>query len=174
MAQVTKIDFDGLIKRLRGKKKELPTILANETINYFKQSFKNQGWENSPWKSRQTPSWGRSRGSRAILVQSGKLRRSFKVMRKNQRFIEIANTKPYASIHNQGGKISITSKQRGYFFFKSNEARKKGRKEEARFWANMAQANQITIPKRQFMGRSRKLNTILKKKIASKLKEAFK
>ena len=70
----------------------------------------------------------------------------------------LQTTVPYASIHNEGGKIVVTPKMKKYFWARYHDAggSQNGKMSaEAAFWRNMAlkrAGSAITIPKRQFMG----------------------
>jgi phage gpG-like protein len=79
----------------------LPQKLGNEAVNHFKDSWRIQGWNDnvtSPWKSRKKTDAGR-----AILVKSGRLRRSFNMSPTLNRIVVINDT-PYSVYHNYGTK----------------------------------------------------------------------
>lgn len=78
----------------------LPKILGNEAVNFFKKSFKNQGWEDKnlvKWKKRKN----NFDAGRAILVKSGDLRRSI-VKNVGIKRVVISTNVPYAKKHNYG------------------------------------------------------------------------
>jgi phage gpG-like protein len=132
----------------------LPTLLGNDAVNFFKNSFRKQGWEDEGmqrWKPRKGEvNAGISRVSkksgsgRAILVKSGDLKKSIIVELANWRKIRITSNLPYAAIHNEGLKGSAWGK------------------------------HPFQMPKRKFMGRSRKLHNNLRAKIETKINSAMK
>lgn len=75
--------------------------IANQAVNHFKDSFREQGFEDShitPWKKRKKADTGR-----AILVRTGRLRRSFSAKYGTNKIV-IINDTPYAVFHNYGTK----------------------------------------------------------------------
>ena len=137
--------------------KELPTILANQSVNFFKGNFDVQGWRGKTfkrWKNTRIKVQKFSKNP-GILIESGHLKKSiravnisaggFKVVAGNQKV-------PYAAIHNEGGKIKVTQKSRKYFWYMY-------RKTKDEFWKNMALTKKtyFTMPKRQFIGYSEML-----------------
>jgi phage gpG-like protein len=141
---------------------------AAATETHYKGSFRKGGFadDSSKWAGRRNPEKGK-----AVLVQSGDLRRSISAKQSGPRSITISSDVPYAEIHNEGGTIiqTPTFKQRMFFSAKSDEARKKGNKAAGNKWAAMSRAKQLTIniPQRQFMpiqGQNQ-IGTALEKKI---------
>lgn len=84
----------------------LPKKLGNEAVNFFKDSWRKQGWDSNgtmPWKPRKRET--KSSIGRAILVGkgSGVLRRSFDYYPTQNRIIVI-NDRHYGVYHNYGTK----------------------------------------------------------------------
>jgi len=83
-------------------------VVANQSENHFKKSFRDGGFTDTtlrPWTPRKRPSRAdkNARGrSRAILVQSGALRRSIVKTRLNGFKYKITSDLPYSAIHNEG------------------------------------------------------------------------
>lgn len=72
--------------------------------NHFTESFRNQGFTDESleaWKPRKRTERSRM-GSRAILVKSGRLRRSLSVRRFGALAVKITTDVPYARVHNDG------------------------------------------------------------------------
>jgi len=106
------------INALNALKDELPAILANDMTNFFKKSFRKQGWDNGgvqSWKPRKKQDSGR-----AILVKTGALVSSIEVESANWKRIRIKSDLPYSAIHNEGkqglafGKHSFKMPQRKF------------------------------------------------------------
>lgn len=73
-------------------------------VNHFTQSFRNQGFTDENlqmWKPRKRTERSRM-GNRAILVKSGRLRRSIRSKRFGLLAVKIYTDVPYASVHNNG------------------------------------------------------------------------
>lgn len=47
---MSKFNFERVKNNIEQMKRELPEILANDALRYFNDSFKKQGWEGQPWK----------------------------------------------------------------------------------------------------------------------------
>lgn len=108
-------NLDEVEKRLHQTKEVLPAEIANVSQSYFESSWRKQGYDGKKWKEvqRRIPGTkaykypktkGLGRKTRAILVRSGRLRRSFHVLSKRWDNITIANSAPYARYNNEGGK----------------------------------------------------------------------
>jgi phage gpG-like protein len=170
--QIGDYNIDKLIAKTEKAKKRLPTLLGNEAKNHFVAGFRIGGKKTdasrSGWKERGF-SFRRNKG-RAVLTQSGDLRRSIQVRRKALNRIIIGTEGiPYAEIHNEGGSITITPAMRRFFYAMMMETGKgaKGKTaridsqiaQEARFWRGMYRhkGSKIKMPKREFIGKSRVL-----------------
>lgn len=73
-------------------------------VNHYTTSFRNQGFTDESlqaWKPRKRTERSRM-GNRAILVKSGRLRRSIRSKRFGVFSIKIYTDIPYASVHNNG------------------------------------------------------------------------
>jgi phage gpG-like protein len=126
------------IAKLNGLKTTMPDILANDSVNFFKKSFRKQGWEDTGvqrWKPRK----GNKDAGRGTLIKTGDLVKSLSVESANWKKIRIVSALPYSAIHNEGLKGKAFGK------------------------------HPFTMPKRKFMGRSRKLHSLLRNRIETKL-----
>lgn len=138
--------------KLQRSLNEFITVMGTDAKNHFVKSFRNQGFEDQTiqkWQPRKRKSYRTRNGrvvddtNRAILVKTGDLRRSIKIVSKNYRSIVLGSDLPYAQIHNDG----LNGKAWGKYPFK--------------------------MPKRQFIGHSRKLIEQLKLKLDKRVKNAF-
>lgn len=80
------------------------TIMGVEAVKHYRKSFRNQGFTDqtlSNWKPRKRTERSRS-GSRAILIKTGDLRRSVRVIRKTLKGVTVGSDLPYAIVHNDG------------------------------------------------------------------------
>ncbi len=108
MATKNKFEFNSKYAKLLQTLKDAMAIIATDSENHFKRSFRNQGFEDEiaeRWKPRKRPSRSDKRNptrSRAILVKSGALRRSILRTKLNSYRYKIESDLPYSSIHNYG------------------------------------------------------------------------
>ena len=144
-----KFEFDKVVARFKFKKRDLPTLIANDSRNFFLQGFKKQGWDDGvvkAWKERKD-----SNSTKPILVKTGKLRRavSNSIRLANWDIVKLAigSEVPYAAVHNEGFKGKIQG---------VNSMRK------------------MNMPQRKFMGKSKTLTDKTKKRISDEMKKIFK
>ncbi len=158
--KVTRFDFPDFSKTrtaISDVFSNLPTWAGNAALNFYKDSWRRQGFIDTSFK--RWPKRKKEGGSkdRAILVKSGQLRRSLR-LRVGTTWFEVYSEVPYAKAHNEGATITqtVTPRQRRYFWAMHYKAKKVGKSDEAGQWRAMALSETITIkiPRRQFMGQS--------------------
>lgn len=144
-----------------------------EGVNFFQNSFYNQGWTDEGFEAWQQRANDVDPG-RKILIKSAFLSNSIQVFNANKERIVFGSDAEYAEIHNNGGVVSIpiTAKSRKYFWFMYMETNNS-------MWKALALTKKesitITIPKRQFIGESatfmRQLDTWLLNTIKTRFKQ---
>ena len=103
-----RINMKAIKRKAKKFKGETPRVIAVTAVNHFKQSFRDGGFTDDrfdPWKPRKrgNAADARTRRRRAILVDSGDLRRSIRARQYNFRSIVVGSYGvPYAKRHNQG------------------------------------------------------------------------
>lgn len=107
MAKQSKFNLGKLQQGGRTAMERSIILIGNEAKNFFVASFRKQGFENRSvehWKPRKKED---NRKGRAILVDSGDLRRSIirEPVNKSQLKVKISTDLPYAKIHNEGGTM---------------------------------------------------------------------
>lgn len=94
-----------ILKQIEAFKPQLNKIVDASgvlAVNHFTKSFANQGFTDesiSRWLPRKRAERGKNR---AILVKSGRLRRSLRSKRFGSLAVKIMTDVPYASVHNNG------------------------------------------------------------------------
>ena len=134
-----------VISRFKVTERQLPKQVANLALNLFKDTFRDQGFYDSYLKPWQPRKFNdKKKSKRGLLIKSGALRRSIIIKQATFKAIRVGSySLPYASIHNQG----LMGTAWGKYPFK--------------------------MPKRQFIGKSKLLNRLIKKKIKQHLKKLF-
>ncbi len=179
---MTKSDLNGLLRNIL---RDIEVELKDE----FDRNFDRQSFFGEAWKRRKSPV---KNGNRAILVDSGTLRRSLRTKR-TAKGVSFDYNKDYASIHNEGGNIRVTKRMKRFFWAKYYEAsgsfgrRKDGslRRDrrtirlvtEAEFWKLMAlkpEGSEIRMPKRQFIGDHPKVDEAVKDIIRENVEQFIK
>lgn len=156
---------------------DLMKIIGNEAQNHFVKSFRNQGFTDDGLQSWKPRKRGKDPG-RAILVKTGRLRRSIRKRTKGKYAVSIVSDVPYAMIHNNGGRIN-KGFNRKILSFKSTGGFAKTRTRQQRKEVSYQQQvtineHQISMPKRQFIGDSEALARKTKAKLQIRIKRIFK
>jgi phage gpG-like protein len=103
-----KFEFDKVLARFKETQSRLPRSIARLAVNYSKEAFRAQGWTDvtfSPWAARKRPSRAdrNTKNKRAILIETGNLRRSIRASEANWSRIRYgAYGIEYATYHNNG------------------------------------------------------------------------
>lgn len=152
--------------------KEAPVILGGEGLNFFLDSFKQQGWMGDhgmeKWPARKKGGkWGKvSRPNRALLIDSGRLRRSVRIIRTGEMEVIYGSDVPYARAHNEGLRLGIIQQVKSF-----NRKTKLGKTSTVK--AHTRRINQ-RIPKRQFMGSSTYLTKRLQRILTAEFNRTLK
>ena len=125
----------------------------------FDRNFERKAFFNTAWK----PAMRNTTDS--LLQRSGTLRKSIIGESANSpsavitgNSIRWSSSVPYADIHNSGGKITVTPKMKGFFWYRFRIATggdNKNLNPEALFWRAMALkpvGTTVVIPERKFIG----------------------
>ncbi len=162
-------------------------MLGNEAVNFFTNSFRQQGWLGNSfqkWPSRKASKWGKvdKRKGRALLVDSGRLRRSIRIVSNSRGIVRIGTDVPYAKAHNEGMRLGLIQTVRGHKrrLTKLGITKKKTLKTRTKiefgrvdngFTVVKMHKRRIDqrIPQRQFMGNSPYLTAKLKRILQAEL-----
>lgn len=155
-----------LFRDLDKFKRDIPRIAGNEAVRFFKESFKKQGWDDGSldkWAKRKTRT-GRPTDNRAVLIKSGALRRSIRIVRFTRNAVIVSTELPYAAIHNEGGQINKTVSVRSHI--------RRMRSGTARVTSHSRKMN-LKIDKRKFMGQSDTLDNIILNDLERRLRQTL-
>ncbi len=161
----------------------LPRQLGAEALRYTEQRFREQGWDGKPWKQRRPGS--KNNTGRAILMKTGRLRRSIRITGATADQVTIGSDVPYARIHNEGfnGQQSVKEHNRNlkytaqYTDLTQTTKRGKFRTRTAKSTYETKVKNftrRMRMPRRQFMGPSTYLRRGMERIIEAKLRAAVK
>lgn len=132
--------------------RDLPAIVGEEIVTFTLENFEMQGWQGDSyqeWPQRKNPTkWGKKDDpGRALLVKTGKLKRSIRILSIQQNKVSVGvggSDVPYAKVHNEGFEGTITQNV-------SEHTRKTKSGENINVSAFTRTINQ-QIPKRKFIG----------------------
>lgn len=173
------------IEKLKPELSKIVDLMGVEAKNHFTNSFREQGFTDetlSLWKPRKRSERGKSR---AILVKSGRLRRSLRSSKRGSFSVVISTDVPYAQLHNDGGIINKRERTANIMYRElytnletgktvKRFAKKKGKNKATHSMSVNIGAHTIKMPKRQFIGYSGKLNRKIISKFDQRIKKWFK
>lgn len=167
-------DFARFEANMKAAMGTLAPVVANEAVNFFRGSFTKQAWigtNTNPWKKRK----GNKDAGRAILVKSGRLRRSIRDMGSAGMKVRVGTDVPYAAAHNEGfsGTVSVREhsrkRTRKAKVSMSNVATRKKSTRTTKITAGnssvKSHSRKMNLPKRQFIGNSPYLNKLIDRTI---------
>lgn len=143
----------------------LPARVATHAVNFSKERFVKQNWHDTtpePWKPRsRARRGGQKRQNGAVLVDSGRLKRSIRVISANASRVVIGTDVPYAEIHNEGldGQVNVRQHNR--------------RSRKGRIYTVRAHKRKVHMPQRRFLGESQELSNQLTELVSSELQKAI-
>jgi phage gpG-like protein len=127
----------------------LPARIATEAVNFSKARFVKQNWHDEsplPWPPRKRARRGsRARQRGAVLVDSGRLKRSIRVISASPERIVIGTDVQYAQIHNDG--LDAVKPVKAH-----SRRSRKGNIHTVR-----AHSRKVKMPQRRFIGESAEL-----------------
>lgn len=147
-------------------KTKLPTIIGVEAVNHFSDNFQREGFDNQKWKkSKRIGKAKGAAGTRHTLTgDTGDLGRSLSYKVSGNK-INISSDKPYAKIHNEGGRVRALQNVRPHkrtINGKTHNVKANSRKLD------------FQMPKRQFVGNSSSLKNKLEKQLLNRFQKIFK
>lgn len=132
----------------------LPVIVGNEAVNFVLDNFRLQGFQGNsfePWAKRKRGWKKDNRSNRNILIDKGRLRRSWRVTKTGPDYVSIGSDVPYAQAHNEGLRVGQIQSVKGFT-----------RRDGTTVSAHARRINQ-NIPRRRMIGNSPYLNMRLKR-----------
>lgn len=142
-------------------KRKLVDEAGIRALRFSKERFRQKNFVDKgmpkAWEKRKK----RARGS--TLVQSGRLKRSLRIISKGRYYVKVGTDVPYAQIHNEGGKIDKTVNVKEHSRRKRSSSR--SRATGATTVRSHTRKMNTTIPQRQFLGPSKALATKIEKQM---------
>ena len=176
--------FTSIENKLERVLSELPAMVGAKVVQFSNQAFRNQGFTDESletWTPRKSET-AKSEG-RAILVQTGRLRRSIRVITSTLDSVTIGTDVPYAQIHNQGGSTTHYAHGRILNFDMAGENGgrwrfgKAGTIKQQRGIKAIRRAtfkeHTTKIPQRKFLGNSHQQTEEIKFLIEKQINKAF-
>lgn len=177
-----------IIKAVEQRVKEclrtLPKFVANDVVNFTKDNFRRQGFLGDNlqmWpKRKKVTKWGKTprNNGRALLIDTGKLRRANRVTKADWSAIVLSNSMPYAKGHNEGLRVCLIQQVRAHRRKRqqNNILGAKGKKLASGVSFVKAHKRRVmmNLPRRQFIGDSPYLRRNIHRTIALQIQKALK
>lgn len=131
--------------------------------NFERKAFFDEKWQHTKLHNR----------IGSLMIRRGNLRNSINADIQGNKII-FSSSLPYASIHNEGGELTVTTKMKKYFWAKHIEAKNTKNIIEAEQFKAMALkpiGSKIIIPKRQFIGNHPKVKEVVERAVNANLEE---
>ncbi len=131
--------------------------------NFERKAFFDEKWQHTKLHNR----------IGSLMIRRGNLRNSINADIQGNKII-FSSSLPYASIHNEGGELTVTTKMKKYFWAKHIEAKNTKNIIEAEQFKAMALkpiGSKIIIPKRQFIGNHPKVKEAVERAVNANLEE---
>jgi len=174
LKQLKNANVKHLIERI------LPVKIGILARDHFKENFRLGGFMDNNLKKWKAPQRYNASGKYAgqkygpLLSARAELYNSINY-KTGKAYVTIYSDKEYAEIHNTGGTTNptVTPKMKKFAWAKSIEAKNNNDSANESKWKAIALTKksklEVKIPKRQFIGRSRKLDEKIEKKIMQEL-----
>lgn len=172
-------------KKFKVTKRKLPRLIGNEVVRFSKNRFRAAAWTDTSatkWKKRKDP----KKKGRALLVKSGKLRNSIRIISANLDKIVVGSSMPYAAAHNWGfsGSVNVRAHKRDLtaktkvsdirsMSIKTRKHRTKTIKVRTGSTTVKAHSRKMNITQRQFLGNSEHLNAKIDRIIFKEIEKIF-
>lgn len=185
-----------ILNQLEEAYKKMPNQVAALAVNFSKERFRAQNWvdeSTKPWRKRKRSTWrGKTprNNGRAVLVDTGRLRRSIRKIKADSEIVIIGSDVEYAQAHNDGINGSFTQTVKSHNRNKYGKAKQgtgvfsvKSRKERTRTVKTVKKTSIVKtytrtikqrIPQRQFIGQSVVLNQQIERLVTAAFIKALK
>ena len=170
--------------RLSQQLASLPAKAGAVIVQHSNEAFLQQGWTDDsldPWdarKSKATKDEGR-----AILIKTGRLRRSIRIISITPYSVTVGTDVPYARIHNEGGPMHHGSRDAilnfdetpAHGLWKFGKARTVTQQRGIKAIRRVTyKAHTTTMPQRKFLGNSRRQTEKIKEVVEISIMKALK
>lgn len=163
--------FQAFQRRIEAVNQKLPGIIGTEVINSATDNFRSESYFGKKWPKRKD-----KKNTRKLLVKTGTLQRSPRIIRSQPGLIAVGSDVPYAPIHNNGGNINRAARSETFVRHRYKSGKRKGLfKRGTTTGQGFTFKNySINMPRRQFLGAHPKLKSSLQNIIKEEIESAFK
>ncbi|WP_410221924.1 phage virion morphogenesis protein [Pedobacter sp.] len=167
------LEFQARVEKVQGL---LGEVVGNVVINDALDNFRNESFDNVKWQARVN-----KKNTRHLLIKSGTLRRSIRIISTTMTSVVVGSDIPYAAVHNYGEEINRYARTETFVrnrykvgpkgkMFGGMGAFKKGTSTGRGL---SFRAYSYNMPKRTFLGLTAKLENKIKQAIDEQFKNEF-
>jgi phage gpG-like protein len=157
---------------------DMPAYVGTEAVRFFLDSFTRQGFIDAGFTKWEARKPNAKRNTRGILMDTGALRRSIRIVSKGRNYVIVGATQPYAQAHNEGVDATVNIKAHSrrisaitkVFNIKTKRGRKV-RVSTGSLAHVKAHTRKMKLEKRQFMGESAFFNKRILMQIEHRIKQ---
>ena len=167
-------EFLEIAKRIRDLVRKLPNDVGQMVVNYSLEAFRKEEMEGNKWQPLKDGSSDGDRTTRrGMLIKSGALRRSIRVISISSGKVVVGSDLKYAQIQNEGGTSHprVTEKSRKYFW---SLYEKTGNPKYKAMALTAKNAFTVNIPARPFLKLTPELKARIEKEIETRIRLAYK
>jgi|SRR5690606_22293235 len=163
--------FSEFTRKVEAVQQRLPDILGTEVVNSAADNFKDESYFGDKWPKRKD-----KKNTRKLLVKTGTLHRSPRIIRSQPGLVVVGSDVPYAAIHNNGGNINRAARSETFVRNRYRTGKRKGMfkrgttKGQGLTFRNYS----INMPVRKFLGPHPKLKQNLQDIIKDEFTKEFK
>lgn len=154
----------------------VPLLVGNEAVNFSLDNFRLQGFQGASfikWPARKVGWVKDKRPGRALLINTGALRRSIRIVRLSSEGVTVGSDVKYARAHNEGYRMGHIQTVKGFTRNRTyTDEVSAPRARTAKFQKIVIGQSQVKshtrrvdvrIPRRQFLGNSPYLDARIKR-----------
>ncbi|WP_164126098.1 phage virion morphogenesis protein [Sphingobacterium luzhongxinii] len=93
--------FQNFLQKVEAVNQRLPDIIGTEVINSTLDNFKDESFFGQKWPARKD-----KKNTRKLLIKTGTLQRSPRIVRSQPGLVTVGSDVPYAAVHNNGEEIN--------------------------------------------------------------------
>ncbi len=97
--------FADFTRRVEEVKRILPDIVGTEVVNSAQDNFRTESFFGEKWPARKD-----KKNKRKLLVKTGALQRSPRIIQSMPGLVSVGSDVPYAEVHNEGGVINRSAR----------------------------------------------------------------
>ncbi|SMG35597.1 phage virion morphogenesis protein [Sphingobacterium psychroaquaticum] len=163
--------FHAFQQKIEQAQQRLPDIIGTEVLNSALDNFRDESFFGDKWPARKD-----KKNTRKLLVKTGALQRSPRVIRSQPGLVTVGSDVPYASVHNNGEEISRNARSETFIRNRHTKGKKKGlfSRGITRGQGFSFKAYTYSMPRRRFFGAHPKLKEHLQQIIKEEFQNALK